>query len=73
MAEVTFYLKILIDLTETEEYLAPVIGQSIPIACGGAGKQIFQVGRDTLHISFPAKYSHEKAIRYCLNAENIGT
>ena len=61
MAEVTFYLKGLIDLPEAEELLAPVIGQGVPIACGDAGKQLLQAGRDTLHVSRPAKCSHEKA------------
>ena len=61
MAEVTFYLKGLIDLPEAEELLAPVIGQGMPIACGDAGKQLLQAGRDALHVSRPAKCSHEKA------------
>lgn len=61
MAEVTFYLKGLIDLPEAEELLAPVIGQGVPIACGDAGKQLLQAGRDALHVSRPAKCSHEKA------------
>ena len=61
MAEVTFYLKGLIDLPEAEEFLAPVIGQGMPIACGDAGKQLLQTGRDALHVSRPAKCSHEKA------------
>ena len=61
MAEVTFYLKGLIDLPEAEELLAPVIGQGMPIACGDAGKQLLQAGRDALRVSRLAKCSHEKA------------
>lgn len=56
-----FYLKGLIDLPEAEEFLAPVIGQGMPIACWDAGKQLLQAGRDALHVSRPAKCSHEKA------------
>ena len=50
MAEVTFYLKGLIDLPEAEELLAPVIGQGMPIACGTQENSSFR--QEETHSTF---------------------